>query len=216
MGRSSESDKAVKLAGRGAYHHGDLRNALLAAAADLLEERGPEGLSLRKIARRCDVSQTAPYRHFATREALLVALAADAFRAFAARLSQEAAGAAGPAARLCALGRGYVAFALENPEKLRLMFGPQSPEKDASEDLAEAARAAFTLVEGATAACLAEPGTRRDIDLGAATLGAWAVVHGLAHLAIDMPLPDDLVDVARRNDLVDRLMTVYIDGLAAP
>lgn len=216
MGRSSESDKGVKRAGRGAYHHGDLRNALLAAAADLLEERGPEGLSLREVARRCGVSQTAPYRHFATREALLVALAADAFRAFASRLSQEAAGAAGPAARLCALGRGYVAFALENPEKLRLMFGPLSSQKDASEDLAEAARAAFALVEDATAACLAEPGSRRDIDLAAATLGAWAVVHGLAHLAIDMPLPEDLVDVARRNDLVDRLMTVYIDGLAAP
>jgi len=195
-----------------AYHHGDLRNALLAAGGTLLEEAGPDGLSLREIARRCGVSQTAPYRHFKTREALLVALAAQAFRDFAQRLSAEAAGSGDPPARLRALGRAYVAFAIEHPEKLRLMFGRHAPDKGASPELHEAARDAYALIEDATRARLAEP-TAREIDLRHATLGAWAIVHGLASLAIDLPLPPGLDDEARRADVADTLMDIYQRGL---
>lgn len=213
MAGSSDNEKARTGAGN-AYHHGDLRNALLMEAANLLEEAGPEGLSLREVARRCGVSQTAPYRHFKTRETLLIALAAQAFRLFGERLSTEAARHHTPGARLTALGRAYVAFAQDHPEKLRLMFGPQSPSKDASPELLEAARAAYQLIDEGTAARLDELGNT-TIDRRHATLGAWALVHGLAHLAIDMPLPPDLVDVARREALVEDLMTIYGRGLAA-
>ncbi len=214
MADRSHNAQSAKSPGSDAYHHGDLRNALLAAAGDLLEEVGPERLSLREVARRCGVSQTAPYRHFDTRHALLVALAADAFRAFAGRMKSEAEGVDDPPARLRALGRAYLAFAIANPAKLRLMFGPQSPSKDSSAELQEAAREAFALIHDATEARLAQPGTRK-MDLEQATLGAWAIVHGLASLAIDMPLPPGLEDEARRSELADTLMDIYQRGLDA-
>ncbi len=69
------------------YHHGDLRRALVAAARALLEESGPEALSLRDVARRVGVSHNAPYRHFPTKQALLAAVAAEEFAALSARMA---------------------------------------------------------------------------------------------------------------------------------
>src|SRR5690349_3579164 len=96
------------------YHHGDLRPALLKAAGRVLEKEGPAALSLRELARRAGVSHNAPYRHFADREALLAALAADGFR-----MLGEVLGVASSRHR----GEAYVRFALEHPQLFRLMFG---------------------------------------------------------------------------------------------
>src|SRR2546423_10801996 len=96
------------------YHHGDLPAALLRAAGRVLEQKGIGALSLRDAARRAGVSHNAPYRHFADREALLGALAAEGFALLAKRLR----GQRGPE-----LGMAYVRFALEHPQRFRLMFG---------------------------------------------------------------------------------------------
>jgi len=103
------------------YHHGDLRAALLRAALELLAERGEAGISLREVARRAEVSHNAPYRHFADREALLAALAEQGFSELLVRLQVAADGLAA-AQRLAALGRCYVAYALEQRGLFRLMF----------------------------------------------------------------------------------------------
>ena len=68
---------STKMRKRGGYHHGDLRSAVLQAAGEILEKEGLSGLSLREAARRAGVSHNAPYRHFADRESLLAALAAE-------------------------------------------------------------------------------------------------------------------------------------------
>jgi AcrR family transcriptional regulator len=90
------------------YHHGELKPALLAAAAQLLDEGGAALISLREVARRAGVSHNAPYRHFADRDSLLAALAEDGFRELGRRMDAEAGG-------LAALGQCYVHFALEQP-----------------------------------------------------------------------------------------------------
>ena len=95
------------------YHHGDLRPALLRAAAKILEKEGTGAISLRELARRTGVSHTAPYRHFADREALLAALAEEGFALLGGDLE-------GKAWREQAVA--YVRFALANPERFRLMF----------------------------------------------------------------------------------------------
>src|SRR5437016_7879863 len=95
------------------YHHGNLRTALLRAAGERLEKQGITALSLREAARRVGVSHNAPYRHFADRETLLAALAAQGFDELAAAV------ASGPPARM---GEAYVSFALEHPQRFRLMF----------------------------------------------------------------------------------------------
>ena len=95
------------------YHHGDLPAALLEAALGLLED--DQAFSLRAVARRAGVSPTAPYRHYADKEALLAALATDGFAQLAGHLEA--------AAELTDMAVAYVAFALAHPGLFRLMYG---------------------------------------------------------------------------------------------
>src|SRR6201981_1076574 len=74
---------------RHSYHHGDLREALIQAALNEAEQGGPEAISIKALAKTLGVSQPAPYRHFADREALLVAVTAEAFRQFNVLLREE-------------------------------------------------------------------------------------------------------------------------------
>ena len=197
---------------KSAYHHGDLAAALLDAGERLLAETGPEALSLRALARACGVSQAAPYRHFADKEALLAALARRAFEDFAAALAaagRSGPGVADPRDRLIALGRAYVAYGLAYPHRLRLMFGATrsaGPDKAA---FAAAADAAMAELEAAAAA--AAPGA----DVKTTALAAWSLVHGFTMLALD--LPDDKI-IASRADL-DRQLTdvlqTFVLGLPA-
>lgn len=163
------------------YHHGDLRSAILGEARRRLAEAGPEALSLRDIARALGVSHNAPYRHFATREALLATLAAEGFRELTRRAA-EAQAAAAPQARLRARGVAYVGFAVDNPAVFRLMFSP-AVRGSGHAVLADAALQSFASLREAVQAELAP--ARPD----AATLAAWSLVHGLAHLLIDGQLP---------------------------
>lgn len=128
------------------YHHGDLRPALLRAAAKVLEKEGREAISLRDLARRAGVSHNAPYRHFADRQALLAALVEEGFALLAAALQ-------GKSWRDQALA--YVRFALGNPERFRLMFATTSPvdlrrtiEEAAGPEARSAAHATWAMVHG--------------------------------------------------------------------
>jgi AcrR family transcriptional regulator len=139
------------------YHHGDLRTAVLAAAWELVQTRGVAGLSVREAARRAGVSHNAPYRHFPDRDALLDALVAEGFEELGSALADRTGRD---------LGEAYVAFALEHPERFRLMFS----------------RA------GVNADLLARFGSlfpNLGADAVAAGAAAWSLVHGLASLILD-------------------------------
>lgn len=170
------------------YHHGDLRAALLGAARKRLATSGPEALSLRELARDLNVSHNAPYRHFATREALLAALSADGFREMARR-TREAFTAAAPADRMVARGIAYVRFALDEPALFRVMFSSVVRGRDYPELMEAAARSFLELREAveSSAAASAPP---------EATVAAWSLVHGLAHLLIDGQLPPQILGAA--------------------
>ena len=141
------------------YHHGDLRAALLRAAGEILETEGLGALTLREVARRTGVSHNAPYRHFPDRSSLLAALAAQGYEAFAHSLQQR------PRREM---GEAYVQFALEQPQRFRLMFGG-------------------TLRAGDRRVYEALKGSFADLGEGAeyAAAAAWALVHGLSHLLLD-------------------------------
>lgn len=155
-----------------AYHHGDLRTGLLRSAAKILEAQGVNELSLREAARRAGVSHNAPYRHFADRDALLAALAAEGFAQLGAAL--EASGAQGARAR----GEAYVRFALEHPQRFRLMFGG-TLRLDAHPALREAASQTYAGLMRAF-----EPLAGRE-GAPIAAAAAWSLVHGLAQLLLD-------------------------------
>src|SRR4051812_24300359 len=104
----------------GRYHHGDLKAALLVAAGKVVEKHGVDALSLRSVAEALGVSHAAPAYHFPTKEALLEALRAEAWRSFADVLEASDT--------LDAAGRAYVQFATARPRQLQLMFrGGESP-----------------------------------------------------------------------------------------
>src|ERR1700739_4949489 len=104
-----------------AYHHGDLREALIRAALLDAEQGGPEAISIKALAKRLGVSQPAPYRHFADREALLVAVTAEAFRQFTAVL-REAVRKPSKRSKLSRIARATLDFGLTRNGLYRLMF----------------------------------------------------------------------------------------------
>ncbi|MDG4769502.1 TetR/AcrR family transcriptional regulator [Solwaraspora sp. WMMD792] len=161
---------------RRTYHHGALRDALLAGARELLAERGAEGFSLNELARRVGVSSAAPYRHFTDREALLSALRDEGYDAFGAAQRAAAAQATDPADRIIRLVAAYLRFAEENSAIFGMMFRYWSwaevrPDTFAPlvDAVTEAQEASF-LPAGQSATALA-----RTI---------WCTVHGLTTLRL--------------------------------
>lgn len=192
--RPSTANAAPDPAPREAYHHGGLRDALIAATEVLIAERGAQGFSLREVARRSGVSPAAPAHHFGDAAGLLAAVARLAFDQLTAALKAgDARGGDNPLERLCEQGVGYVGFALSWPGRFALMFRVDLFSKDAG--LADSAQAAYRVLEdGIRALYMLKP----DAPLDAAQLHAlratWSMVHGFAHLMLagqfdaDLPL----------------------------
>src|ERR1700740_882978 len=158
------------------YHHGDLRAACLRAAMELLEEDGAAALSVRAVARRAGVSPGAPYRHYADRDALVSAVAAEGYRELAGHL---AAAHPSPSTRddLAAVAVAYVQFALHRPALFRVMFS-EPCDRDSSERVA--ATAAISAYVGAIVR-QSFPGANEE----AMSTAVWGLVHGLAFLHLD-------------------------------
>ena len=192
------------------YHHGDLRQALVHSALEILSEAGVGGLSLRAAARRARVSAMAPYRHFADKEALLAAVAEYGFRELAARLTAATATAADPRAGLAALGVAYVLFACDQPSLFKLMFGPTIEKKSAHPTLDDAGCACFNALRQAVAAAKFLEG---DSDGGDVSLACWSLVHGLSALIVDGRLAEYDSDPAEA--VAARLTRLLSDSLAA-
>jgi AcrR family transcriptional regulator len=169
------------------YHHGDLRTALIAAARHILETEGREALSLRAAARAAGVSQAAPYHHFAGKDALLAAIAAQGFNELTEAMTKRMAKETEPTARLNASGVGYVAFAVNNPELFALMFGGVTQHASGDAALHEAGGRAYGVLQSAIMDFQrAKGGAAEDVPL--AGLWSWCGVHGLAKLVIEQKL----------------------------
>ena len=190
-----------------AYHHGNLRAALLERAEETLRARGVRELSLRELARELGVSHAAPRRHFADKQALLDALAEDGFERLGRTLDEALAGA-GPAFgdRLAALAAAYVGFATRHAALLELMFAGKHRE-GAGVALREAADRAFA----APLALIAEGQAAGDVVAGAtervATV-AWATLQGLASMANGGMLDPDALD-----EIVADAARALVEGL---
>lgn len=168
------------------YHHGDLRSTLLQKAEEMLAEQGIKGLTLRGLAERAGVSRQAPYHHFASKQALLFALAEQAFadlnKVFELSDKMQAMTVA---ERFQSIVIGYVRYATLNPEKYELMFGPLTWRSDPSPELIGKGHASFrsytTIVKG-----MQDngdiPATVDTLRLAQAT---WATLHGLCRLKND-------------------------------
>jgi AcrR family transcriptional regulator len=163
------------------YHHGNLREALIAAASKQIEQIGFEALSLRDLAASLDVSRAAPYRHFADRRELLAAIAADGFKHLESAALTAMARQATASSRLAAGAGAYLAFAARRPQLFRLMFVSdlltQADPRDPS--LIQVANSFHQRFE----ALIAETCISRDRKtIKAAALTFWSILHGFALL----------------------------------
>lgn len=210
------------------YHHGDLRNALVAAATELARAGGPEAIVLREAARRVGVSATAAYRHFENHGDLLEAVKRQAHEALADRMeeaiAQDAAQGAARATdagdaedageraerRLYAASRGYLAFAVDEPGLYRAAFHADAMTHKGPGPPPSRAYAMMSETLDALAACGRMPAHRRPY----AEIGAWAAVHGLALLIIDGALRNLPAD--QGEEAVERALDLLAAGLRSP
>ena len=181
------------------YHHGDLRDALVQAALREAEQGGPEAISIKALAAKLGVSQPAPYRHFADREALLAAVTAEAFRQFTAAL-REAIGKPSKRSKLSRLAQATLTFGLQRNGIYRLMFASRVMACAAKDsELQSAARETFALVLEALEAPAV--GLLRERH----ALQIWAALHGVVMLA-EQGLLTGQVAGTTREELVEDIV----------
>ena len=203
-------------AGARTYHHGDLKNALLATASRLIAERGAEAVSLREISQAAGVSHAAAYRHYADKQAIWADLAEAGFRELAA--SHRAAVAetpGGPVEQLGAAGRAYVDFGVRQPHLLQLMFGGLVVDWQSYPSLVQASAALAEALAGVVQAGQ-ESGELRAGELRDLTLAAWSLVHGLALLIVGRRIPGVTIDDAFVRHAAERSVQLLIEGLRTP
>ncbi len=199
MGKKS----MIRAPSRRGYHHGDARNALLAAAAHLLEKVGAAGLSLRQVAERAGLSRQAPYNHFESKEALLAELAREGYERLAASLAAGAEPKGRNALRRAA--DAYIRRAQEAPALFRLMFSRELVNLARFPAAAQARATAFAQLKAIVTGFAPED---RVAELA---LAAWSLVHGYATLCIEVALEP----VERRAERA-RLFARIIEAAAGP
>jgi AcrR family transcriptional regulator len=166
------------------YHHGNLRRALLDGALATIASEGVKGLTLREIGARLGVSRTALYRHFTDKHALLEAVATEGFRSFREQLIAAWEGGGRGPVGFDAMGVAYVRFAVSSPSHYRVMFGGFLDRGARLPELAIEAAGAFQALVDAIVT-LRRDGLVRSDDPETMAGFVWALVHGVAMLAID-------------------------------
>lgn len=213
---------------KAAYHHGDLRRALLDAAQDLVAAKGAEGFSLREAARAVGVSPAAAYRHFEDKAALLGALALEGMARLALAMEKAVARAPGEpgtpakaAASFAAIGAAYVDFAVKNPSHFRVMFGPwcDHPAPDAlPQESTLGGRDPYQLLVDALDE-LVRTGAIPAAARPGAEIAAWSAVHGLASLLVEEALPHTAAERGRAFAVLRRTLLLGLGcdpSLAGP
>ncbi|MBV9238764.1 MAG: TetR/AcrR family transcriptional regulator [Xanthobacteraceae bacterium] len=194
------------------YHHGNLKEALMRAALDLIAEKGPGGFTFAEAARSAGVSPAAPYRHFRDRDELLASVALRGFGQFETALTQAwDNGRPHPFTAFERLGRAYLAFARTEPAYYSAMFEAGVP-LDANPELREAGERAFAVLRTAAEALIASTPLKARPPALMLALHVWALAHGIASLF-------GRGDAARRalpmtaEELLEAGVLVYLRGL---
>jgi AcrR family transcriptional regulator len=196
------------------YHHGDLKRVLVDAALELAVEGGPAEVSVREAARRAGVSPGAPFRHFASREALMSAVAEEAQRRFRAEIARamEDAPADDPLARFRKLGLAYLRWAMRNPAHFTIISTRAHFDHDGSSEVSRD-NAELIALTGDLLAEAAAKGQLRPLDLATARLAGRALVYGFARMHIDGHLPRWGVAEAEIERTAEAVLDLFVGGL---
>lgn len=196
------------------YHHGDLRNALIVAAAELIEESGSLNFAIADAARRAGVSSAAPYRHFRDKDALLEAVSQLAFFGLGERAYIAAQGTAhGSVETIIALGHTYLSYVVEKSAFYDLMWGDIGARSVDAESFDRKASGFYQLVEAVDAYLQAQKLV--NVDVLDAAVKLWALVHGLSAISMSGKLPH-FHPKADVPGMLDTATRTFMAGLVAP
>lgn len=194
------------------YHHGDLPNTLRRAAAEVIDERGLGGFSLREVARRAGVSHNAPAHHFGDVTGLLTSLAQEGFETLCDATQTAVAGVDDPVERMMLIGEAYVNVAKSHSAQFAVMFrmdviDPEDP------DMTKAGLEAYSHLEATVAAVIDREGL--SIDVHEASWLCWSAMQGLVVLEPKIGRLNEIAggDAVSTRDLVRRFSQLILDGL---
>lgn len=193
------------------YHHGELRESLIASGIEILACDGVKGLSLRAVAKKAGVSQTAPYRHFTDKNALLASIAVEGFRDLVSEIASAIARHRSPDRQLEAAGMQYFRFAMAQPEHIKVMFGGLVEMGKEHRGLKEVSDEAFRQLLGLVSAGQ-EAGRFRSGDPARSALAAWSLVHGLSLLVLNKHISLEAFDAAAPDELAQSCLSLFKEG----
>ncbi|HEY5597436.1 MAG TPA: TetR/AcrR family transcriptional regulator [Kiloniellales bacterium] len=197
---------------RRGYHHGNLREALIEAALELIAAKGAAGFTFAEAARSAGVSPGAPYRHFRDRDALIADVARRGFEQFAEDLARAwNDGRPDPHTALQNLGAAYLAFARDEPAYYTAMFEAQLPTQ-ANRELAQASDHAFAILRQAVETLIAGLPARRRPPAMMVSLHIWSLAHGIASLFGRGDQARRVVPMAP-EELLEAGVLIYLQGL---
>lgn len=205
---------AARARDKDSYHHGDLKNSLIATAARLIDRRKDVSFTIRELAAEANVSHAAAYRHFASKRDILAAVAEVGFGKLQADLAAvKKRHASHPDRELVAQAKAYVEFAISHPGNYRAMFHPELGGHDDYAELSAVAKQAFdslleTVTRGVEKGLFAK---RPPLELA---IAAWSTVHGLSLLMIDGQLFHEKdLDAGAREHLPKGVAELLVGGL---
>lgn len=167
------------------YHHGDLKNALIKAGADILSKEGVSALSLRKVAQKAGVSHAAPYAHFADKQALIAAISTEGYKKLYEQIAQVAEQyRSDPLRRFVEASWAYVQFALDEPDQFKVTLSGMIEKEQEYPAFVETAKQTFALVVEIAEQCQ-QAGILRKGAPDLTAVSAWSLIHGFVSLLME-------------------------------
>lgn len=200
---------------RKAYHHGDLKQALVDAGLQLVEEAGAEGVNVRESARRAGVSPAAPFRHFPSRAAFIAAIAEEAMRRFRQEFDRSIADlhSQTPLDRLRAVGMAYLRWALRNPTHFEVLSTGRLFDHASSAVLREDDKHIRAVSQRAVDDA-GRQGALRVNDPKLVQLAGRAMLYGFARMKIDGHFTRWNVPEAEAEQIAETMLDLFIGGIA--
>lgn len=200
------------------YHHGDLKNALIEAGADILSRDGVSGLSLRKVAQKAGVSHTAPYAHFADKQALIAAISTEGYKKLHAQIAQVTEQyRSDPLRRLVESSWAYVQFALDEPDHFKVTLSGMIEKEQDYPAFVETAKQTFGLVVEVVTQCQ-QAGILRQGAPDLTAVSVWALIHGFVTLLLENQISHTVLDRYTVREMfiftLNQITLVELDAIA--
>jgi AcrR family transcriptional regulator len=184
------------------YHHGDLKNALIKAGTEILASEGLAGLSLRKVAKQAGVSHAAPYSHFTDKQSLIAAISTEGFKQLFSEIEAvKEAHRTNPGTLLIESAWAYVQFALNAPDRFKLMFSSALEKEKEYPDFVEASQKNFRQLVEIVETCQGA-GTLKSGDSELIALSLWGSVHGFISLLLEGQISHAVLEKASLKDIL--------------